>query len=174
MAKFDIKLTPESQKLVNELAKTGKIDLRPTMLPIGLGYLKEVKGIFEKKQARGVGDRWAPLSDNPPGKGYATWKQKHFPGRPLLVRTGALKDSMTRKGAPGNIFAISKTTGVFGTSIPYGIYHDSDKLPRTRLPRRNFSEPSEGRYKIWEDQITKAIIHNFEVNGVKVQGSVLK
>ena len=171
---FDIKLTPESQKKLNDLAKSGKIDLRPTLKIIGIGYRKEVQSIFEKQQPRGEDLRWPQLSDNPPGAGYATWKQKNFPGKPLLVRTGTLKDSMTQQGSPGNISIISKTGAVFGSSIFYGIYHDSGESRTSNLPRRNFSEPSEGRRKIWEQQLTKDIIHNFEANGINVQGDIIQ
>lgn len=173
-SKFDIKLTPASQRLINRLKDAGKIDLRPTLNTIGTSYRKEVKMIFEKKQSRGEVMKWAPLSDNPEGKGYATWKARHYPGKPILVRTGALKKSMITKGAEGNITAIGKTQAIFGTSIPYGIYHDSDKPRRSKLPRRNFSEPSERRLKIFKDLIEKDIRHNFEVNGIKVEGSILQ
>lgn len=109
MADFDIKLKPESQKIINSLAKAGRIDLRPTLNIISIGYRKEVKAIFGKQQPRNEGLRWQPLSDNPEGKGYASWKARKYPGAPLLVRTGALKDSMTQEGANGNISIISKT-----------------------------------------------------------------
>lgn len=168
-SKFDIKLTPASQRLIDRLAKAGQIDLRPTLLPIGIGYLKEVKMIFERKQARGDEMKWDPLS-----KKYARWKERNYPGTPILVRTGALKESMIRKGAPGNIFAIGKTSAIFGTSIKYGIYHDSDEPRKTKLPRRNFSEPSDRRIGIWKNQITMDIRREFETNGIKVDGDILQ
>ena len=173
MANFDIKLTPESQKVIDGLVKAGKIDLRPTLNIIGIGYRKEVEQIFDHQQPRNEGLRWAPLSDNPPGKGYASIKARKYPGRALLVVGGQLKESMTKLGARGNISIITKTQGTFGTTVPYGIYHDSDE-PRTKLPRRNFSTPSDNRIKIWTDQLTKDIIHNFEVNDVKVEGSIIQ
>lgn len=167
MSDFSIKLTPESQRKIEALAKAGKLDLRPTLNIIGKGYRKEVKMIFDHQQPRNEGDRWPQLSPR-----YAAWKAIHFPGKPILVRTGNLRRSMTEEGAPGNINIIGKTGAVFGTSVPYGIYHDSDS-PRTKIPRRNFSEASERRKKIWVDQIEKDIRHNFEVNGIKVEGAIM-
>lgn len=164
---FSIKLTPESQKKIDDLAKAGKVDLRPTLNVVGKGYRKEVEMIFNHQQPRGEGDRWAPLS-----KRYAEWKERHFPGAPILVRTGDLKASMTQEGAPGNITVIGKTGATFGTRIKYGIFHDSD-APRKKIPRRNFSEPSNRRRDIWIKQIEQDIRHNFEVNGIKVEGSVM-
>lgn len=56
---------------------------------------------------------------------------------PLLVRTGVLANSLL---GPSNTGSISKTTNLslaFGTSIKYGIYHQSDAA-RKRLPLRKF------------------------------------
>jgi len=162
--KFSIKLTPESERTIDGLAKAGKIDLRPTMRVIGTGYRKEVKAIFEKQQPRQEGMRWEPLSND-----YQWWKSNHYPGMPLLVRTGALKSSMTSDGADGNISIIGKTGAVFGSSITYGIYHDDGG---SKIPKRNFSEPSDRRMTIWLVQIERAIRHNFETNGISVSGGI--
>ncbi len=168
MPNFNIRLKPESQKIIEGLAAAGKIDLRPVLNVIGVGYRKEVALIFSHQQERNEGLKWAPLSEQ-----YAQWKEKHFPGQPILVRTGTLRSSMTELGAEGNITIISKTGAVFGSSISYGIYHDADGPRSGRLPRRNFSEPSEARRNIWIGQIEKSIINNFEKQGVTVKGSVL-
>ncbi len=161
---FDIKLTKGSQKKIDSLSKAGKVDFRPTFKVIGTGYRKEVKMIFNHQQPRNEGMRWQPLSSK-----YAEWKEKRYPGQPLLVRTGDLKDSMISKGARGNITAISKGGAIFGSSISYGIYHDKGGQ---KIPKRNFSEPSDRRRQIWVDQIEKDIIYNFERNGIDVKGSI--
>jgi phage gpG-like protein len=165
MSKFNIELTPESRRIVDGLAKAGKIDLRPVMNVIGIGYRKEVKAIFGKKQARGEGDKWPQLSDK-----YAAWKEKKYPGAPLLVRTGALRASMTELGAQGNINIIGKVGAVFGSTVFYGVFHD---VGGERVPRRNFSEPNEARKQIWLDQIERSLRKNFEDNGVQVSGSLV-
>jgi phage gpG-like protein len=161
---FAIKLTPESQAKIDALAKAGRVDLRPTLNVIGKGYRKEASMIFGRQQPRGEGMRWAPLSTR-----YAAWKQQHYPMRALLVRTGALLSSMTEEGARGNISVIGKNGAIFGSSISYGIFHDEGT---SRMPKRNFSDPSERRKAIWIEQIGKDIRHNFEVNGIQVEGSV--
>lgn len=166
---FDIKLTPEAQKNIEALAKAGKVDLRPTLNVVGKGYRKEVDMIFGHQQPRGEGDKWAPLNEK-----YAKAKEKKWGSRPLLVASGSLLASMVVEGAPGNITVIGKTGAVFGTSIFYGIYHDSDAPRQGHLPRRNFSEPSERRRKIWIEQIERDLIHNFEKNGIKVSGGVVQ
>jgi phage gpG-like protein len=166
---FDIKLTPESQKKVDALARAGKIDLRPTLNVVGKGYRKEVEMIFAHQQPRGAGDRWPQLSPE-----YAEAKKKRWGDQPILVASGSLLASMIAEGAPGNISIISKNGAVFGTSISYGIYHDSDEPRKGNLPRRNFSEPSDKRREIWIEQIRRDIQHNFEVNGIVVDGEVIQ
>lgn len=163
---FSIQITPESKKILDNLVKAGKIDLRPTLNVVGIGYRKEVEMIFGRQQPRGEGIRWPQLSEK-----YAEWKEKNYPGRPLLVRTGSLKKSMTVQGAGGNITAIGKNGAVFGSSVSYGIYHDQGG---SRIPQRNFSEPSEKRRLIWLQQIEDNIRQNFEKNGIQVEGGILK
>lgn len=161
---FDIKLTPEAQRNLDNLAKAGKIDLRPTLNILGISYRKEVELVYAKQQPRAEGLRWAPLSEK-----YAEWKSRRYPGAPLLVRTGRLYESMTQKGAQGNIDIISKGGARFGSSISYGVYHDQGTR---KMPKRNFSEPSDRRRNIWIEQIRKDIVHNFEVNGIEVKGEI--
>lgn len=162
---FSIKLTPKSKLKIDALARAGKVDLRPSLNVVGIGYRKEVNMIFNRQQPRGEGARWPQLSPE-----YAAQKERQFPGSPILVKTGALKSSMTSKGAPDNISLIAKTSAVFGSSISYGIYHDEGG---EKIPRRNFSEPSDRRMKIWIDQIERSLIHNFEKNGIDVEGSII-
>ena len=71
----EIKLTPQSKKLIKDLSKAGKVNLKSAFHTIKLGYRKEVKAIFEKQQPRQQGLRWAALSTK-----YAIQKEKSFPG----------------------------------------------------------------------------------------------
>lgn len=56
---------------------------------------------------------------------------------PLLVRTGALSASLLGPNNPGSVSRITKLSLAFGTSIPYGVYHQSDD-PRKKMPLRKF------------------------------------
>ncbi len=56
---------------------------------------------------------------------------------PLLVRTGALSASLLGPNNKGSVSKITPLSLTFGTSIPYGIYHQSDE-PRKRVPLRKF------------------------------------
>jgi len=87
----------------------------------------------EKSQFAGSGSfegnkPWVGLSDI-----YKAWKDRHFPGQPILTLHGNLRDSLTKKGAPGNIHRISDMSFEIGTGIEYAIYHQkgtSKMLPR--------------------------------------------
>jgi len=56
---------------------------------------------------------------------------------PLLVRTGALAASLLGPNNKGSISKITPLTLSFGSSIKYGIYHQSDE-PRKKIPLRKF------------------------------------
>jgi phage gpG-like protein len=56
---------------------------------------------------------------------------------PLLVATGRLAASITTPSAPGSINQITKLSFTVGTSISYGIFHQSDQA-RTKIPQRKF------------------------------------
>jgi phage gpG-like protein len=76
----------------------------------------------------GSGATWAPLSP-----AYAAWKAKHYPGTGLLVRSGALKASLAGPEAPQAIFRPTTTSLTIGTSVPYGLPHQTGT---SRMPQR--------------------------------------
>lgn len=58
------------------------------------------------------GPGWRPLSPK-----YAKWKAKHYPGMPILVRTGALKASLTEFDADGAIYEVYNDHMLLGTDL---------------------------------------------------------
>lgn len=105
-------------------------DLRPFWRDVfAPKYFGIVQDLFATGgRARGGGGRfkggaWQPLSQK-----YAVWKRKHYPGKPLLVREGTLKESVrwTGKGTGvGGIFEAYPTYAIAGTSVPYAKAHNS-------------------------------------------------
>ena len=59
-------------------------DLSEPLDPVGDLIIRKVGEQFLMEGAHS-GRPWAPLSDS-----YRRWKEDHFPGRPLLVRTGQM------------------------------------------------------------------------------------
>ena len=56
---------------------------------------------------------------------------------PLLVRSGTLAASLLGPNNAGSISKITPLSLTFGTSIKYGIYHQSDE-PRSKIPLRKY------------------------------------
>lgn len=92
--------------------------------------------IFEAEEARqfdaqggGPGGAWAPLSPS-----YAAWKDRAFPGNPILVRSGALREALCSSSSPFAQRAISGDEFEYGTTgLEYASFH---QLGTERMPAR--------------------------------------
>jgi len=104
-------------------------------------------------------------------KYQARKKKKYGFDYPLLVRSGRLAASVLGPNNPGSISKITNLSLVFGTSVPYGVFHQSDD-PRKKIPLRKFffigpeaprfaSSEQAGRPKRWlgimQDHIDRSI-----------------
>lgn len=90
---------------------------------------REMQGQFDAEGQGPDAGGWAPLSSR-----YAAQKAKKFPGRPLLVRRGALRRALTRSGATNSRREYTATTFRFGTAgIPYASFHQTGT---GRMPAR--------------------------------------
>ena len=93
---------------------------------------------------------WQPLSQR-----YGAWKARHYPGRGLLIRTGALRAA-----------AVSPETDIQALSLrlevdnAWALYHQSTR-PRTILPRRPFASLTAKQKGRW----IKAIRDHIQVGG---------
>ena len=63
---------------------------------IKVAFYKHERKVFKTQGVATASGRWPALSEK-----YKAWKEKHYPGRSIMVRTGALRDSLT--GGPGGI-----------------------------------------------------------------------
>ena len=71
----------------------------------------------------GFSGGWAELSER-----YKAWKEAHYPGQPILVLTGALREALTTPNAAGSIYDLQRDYMMIGASrkeIPYGPYHQT-------------------------------------------------
>lgn len=108
----------------------GLADYRPVWPVIEDDFYSAEATQFKSEGAwGGAGEAWQELSAE-----YQGWKEQHYPGQPILQRTGALYASLTGEGA-GAVKIEERKKLTLGSSVPYGIYHQSTD-PRTRLPRR--------------------------------------
>lgn len=106
------------------------ISWRPAFRLIAEDFRAHMASVFDSEGGATKSGQWPPLSS-----AYAKWKARHYPGRPILVRTGTLRESLTKAGHPEAIQDLSDDALSIGTSVPYAIYHQSIR-PRKRLPRR--------------------------------------
>lgn len=98
----------------------------PNLVPVFEAALKEQFGAEGQGPARG---QWAELSQS-----YAAWKAVNFPGEPLLVAKGDLRDALTEADSPFALRDFDATSFNFGTSgVPYASYHQSGT---GRMPAR--------------------------------------
>lgn len=168
---YDVDNDRKFRNAINVASKVSQ-DLR---VPFGLilrDFYKSEQSIFKLK---GPG-RYPPFKgkQNKDGKtAYQRYKiRKYGFDYPLLVGKGNLAASLLGPNNPGSIANISYLSLIFGTSIKYGIYHQSNQ-DRTRLPLRKFlfigpeagefADPNQmGRLKRWTDilyaHIAKVIV----------------
>jgi phage gpG-like protein len=92
-------------------------------------FYAQEKDQFKTEGEEG-GEKWQALSPS-----YAGWKERHFPGKPILERTGNLMKSLTSGTDPNSIKIEGRKMLTLGTKLPYAIYHQSLQ-PRKVLPWR--------------------------------------
>jgi phage gpG-like protein len=107
----------------------GVADYRPIWGVIADDFYALEHDQFRSEGKEG-GEGWQELSPE-----YAGWKQAHFPGKPILERTGDLLRSLTSGKDPNAVRVEERKTLTLGSKVPYAIYHQSP-LPRRVLPRR--------------------------------------
>lgn len=117
-------------------------DLTMAFLRIQESFEEEERKQFETEGAYGSGG-WAPLTDR-----YRAWKEKKYPGMPILTLKGPLGDSLTDEFAPGAVRRILPGMAEFGSSIAYGRAHQ-DGVPSRNLPARPPLEMLPGTKRRW-------------------------
>lgn len=128
-------------------------DLR---IPYGLilqDFYKSQRAIFKLKSA-GLYPDFKGERDQDGKTPYQKRKLKKFGfDYPLLKATGKLEKSTTTPNSEGSVSKITPLTLVFGTSIPYAIYHQSDS-PRSKIPLRKmiFIGPEAPRFATSEQK----------------------
>ena len=101
-------------------------DFTPAWEAMAEDFLSAEKAQFASSGATGSGG-WSPLSPR-----YAAWKARRFPGQPILVRTGRLRDTLTKR--PFGVERIDPKQMAIGSDVSYGLFHQqgTDRMPRRR------------------------------------------
>lgn len=116
-------------------------DLGPAFDNIHEFLLHQEELQFASEGVQG-GTKWVPLSPR-----YAAWKRVHYPGMPILTRTGRLRASLTRAHDPDHIFTTSPGTLIFSSRVPYGKYHQFGTRFMPPRPPVRFNEAAK-RYVV--------------------------
>ncbi|MBZ4533131.1 hypothetical protein GBP62_25165 [Mycobacterium avium subsp. hominissuis] len=135
---LEVQNAEKIEKMLADLGLDIK-DMRSAMDDVGKSTIKYFSGQVFASRGSTIGDRWPRLSDK-----YATWKAKRWAGKPVLVRTGTMQSSFTKKASNMEV--------VIGNSAPYFKYHQSSE-PRKKIPRRAMI----GIYTGMQDDVTKTI-----------------
>lgn len=118
---------PTLTRFVTALERAGA-----ELLDVGKHILPRLLPVLEVETGKGfdaeggASGNWAPLSVS-----YAKWKAAHYPGKPILQRTGALQAALTGPGSNARR-EVSGDTLTFGTSgLPYASLHQTGtgKMP---------------------------------------------
>lgn len=126
---------------------------------------ESIDSLFRKRESRlfateggSSGSPWQALSPD-----YADWKKKHYPGRKILARTGALRTALTQRGGKHRASFFSKpypavVVGAGGEPGRIGSYH---VLGEGNLPKRDPIDDSREAVReymgVWQDEIAKKI-----------------
>jgi hypothetical protein len=103
-----------SQALLDKVAKLGKslYQLGPEMEEIGKTYAEFFANEAINTRGGVYGGQWANLSP-----GYAAWKGQHFPGRPMEVQTGKMRDSFGWTASPASVVIRNSAKTKSGLSL---------------------------------------------------------
>lgn len=131
-------------------------DLSPAFREIAKNFHEIEKKQFASQGGYGSGG-WAPLSPT-----YAEWKARHYPGAPILRRTGRLLSSLIGK-TQDTIEEIGKHDLSLGTSVPYSIFHQKGR----GVPRRPVIELTEKDKSNWMKIIQKWLVDQARKAGLR-------
>ncbi len=87
---------------------------------------------------------------------------------PLLVRTGALRDSLIDPSAPEHVEEIDDLSLTLGTRVPYALFH---QLGARRMPARPIIVLSGERSERWVEIVRSRVEEKTLILGAKELGS---
>lgn len=126
----------------------GASDISPAFELMASDFRFQSLNIFDNEGSFDGGSKFPPLSPK-----YKIWKDKNYPGKKILERTGALKASMTRLGAKGNVSDIGRNYMTIGTDLktPKGNYYlgSLHQYGTSKMPIRDFFRVTSNLKKKW-------------------------
>lgn len=105
-------------------------DMTPVWEAGHRAFMLEMREQFTTEGQHLTQAEWTPLSPK-----YKEWKERHYPGAPILQRTGALLASLTEPGNAAHVALITPDRAIFGSDVEYGPHHQKGgaKLPQRKI-----------------------------------------
>lgn len=97
----------------------GVADYRGVWPVIADDFYAQVKDQFKSEGTEG-GDKWQELTPV-----YAKYKEAHWPGKPILQRTGNLMTSLTTQNDPNSVYIAARKTLTLGSRVSYARFHQT-------------------------------------------------
>lgn len=130
LVSIDINIGGEAQYARAFTALASEVTNLKTPLGEAAELLKHSTGKnFLSEGVYGTGGRWKPLNPE-----YEAWKQQHYPGRPIMVRTGELRNALLVRGVR-ELTGRRLVYGVSGSAEKYAHYHQTGegKMPQRKI-----------------------------------------
>jgi phage gpG-like protein len=144
---FDIRGDEQLRRSLSRFGEHAK-DLSEPFREIVKDFYKVEKKQFESEGGYGSGG-WQPLSPR-----YAAWKAKKHPGRPLMVVSGLLKESLLGEN-PYSIENVTPKSMEVGTVVNFAIYHQKGT---SKMPARQLIQLTDADKKRWVKYIQKYLV----------------
>jgi len=127
-------------------------------------FEKAEKELFETEGRSGRHSKWPPLSEK-----YKLWKDKNYPGRPILVLKGRLKKSLAQI-TPDTINTTSKFGDKWiinmGTTVEYAEYHQKGIRSGTGRKVRRPIDPSDEVARLMIRAVQREVTKAAKISGV--------
>ena len=105
-------------------------DFRPRIWPpVNARFTEIMIEQFDSEGASGDSGPWLPLSPN-----YEVWKEKNYPGQPILELTGNLRRSFMGPFNPNAHYVETPDLLERGSTVPYAAYHQTGTSRMTARP----------------------------------------
>lgn len=122
-------------------------DLTPVFEAIVRDWQESRVEIFAGEGAHDGLPAWEPLSAK-----YAAWKERHYPGRFILTRTGALQQAVVFPETDLQPQRLELTM-----PVGYGVYHQAKERGKAQFPRRQFASLGAAQKSRWASAFRRHI-----------------
>lgn len=146
--KFTVTIDGEKQLGARLHGRLDRVqDLRPAFEAIVRDWQESRVEVFAGEGEADGQAAWAPLSAK-----YQRWKERHYPGRFILTRTGALQRSVVFPDVELQAQQLRMVV-----HVGYGVYHQAKERGKAQYPRRAFASLGAAQKSRWASLLRRHI-----------------